>query len=95
MREALEQERQEKILFRTLLLKRTGDISVSTTEQLEQQPEQDYIPVHRSRSLTGILKQAKDKLDLKQAMSASAPAVLSELTEAEKVFQSSLNGAKH
>lgn len=57
---------------------------------------QDFIPVHRGRTLTSLRQQATERLSKLQLDRQATPATAEQLTEAEKLFQERLtNKVKH
>jgi hypothetical protein len=96
LKEQLDYERKEREFFTRLFLKRTGDLRDSVeSEPLPSEELEEFTQVKRGRTVSGIRKMAEDKLRERQAVLMATPATPHDLSEAEKLFQFSLTGAKN
>jgi triphosphoribosyl-dephospho-CoA synthetase len=90
----LEYERAQKEKFQDLLLRRTGDLLAGTNPEDTQVVLDTDKPVHKARTLSALKNRVETHLSAKAAVLNTAGTV-TELTEAEKLFEASIQGLKN
>lgn len=71
-----------------------GLIKETVKQETTAKIENDFVPVNRGRTLSSLRSRAEKYYSDKHKTLMAVPATVSELTEAERIFQDSLKDTK-